>query len=231
MKNIAIVGAGQAGLLAAFGLLRQGYDVTVYAERTPEGIFNSRLPATAYLFGKACAYERELGVDYWARAGEYARGVHLDLCPAPAQRALSVSGPFSEPGYAVDLRLKYARWMAEAERRGGKVVVGPVGMAELEGIAARHDLVLVSTGKGELGRLFQRDPQRSTFDRPQRNVTAVTVRGMKRWSDISTPSVRFNLVPGVGEYFSMPFFDRIQGMGMALLMEATRAATMTASSG
>ncbi|MFX5957148.1 NAD(P)-binding domain-containing protein, partial [Acinetobacter baumannii] len=35
MRSIAIVGGGQAGLPLAFGLLEQGYQVTVVTNRTP----------------------------------------------------------------------------------------------------------------------------------------------------------------------------------------------------
>ncbi|HLL52980.1 MAG TPA: styrene monooxygenase/indole monooxygenase family protein [Myxococcaceae bacterium] len=220
MRNIGIVGAGEAGLLTAFGLLRQGYDVTLYSDRTSEQIFNGRLPASAYLFGKACAYERELGLAFWQDQGEFATNIILDVCPAPAQRALTVRAPFSQPGVSVDLRAKYARWLAELQRRGGKVVVGPVGVQELEGLASRHELVLVATGKAALGHLFGRDAQRSPHQKPLRHVTALVVRGMKPWSDTTVPSVRFTLTPGAGDYFSMPFFDRLHGMCHALLFEA-----------
>lgn len=74
MRNIGIIGAGQAGLQLGFGLLAQGYSVTVYSDRTPEQIFNARLAATTYLFGRGHQYEQELGLDFWQGQREYASG-------------------------------------------------------------------------------------------------------------------------------------------------------------
>ena len=36
MRSIAIIGSGQAGVLAAHGLLRAGHDVALYSDRSPE---------------------------------------------------------------------------------------------------------------------------------------------------------------------------------------------------
>lgn len=33
---IAIVGAGQAGCILAYALLKKGFDVTLYSDRTPD---------------------------------------------------------------------------------------------------------------------------------------------------------------------------------------------------
>jgi NADPH-dependent glutamate synthase beta subunit-like oxidoreductase len=46
MRNIGIIGAGQAGLQLGFMLLAKGYSVTVYSDRSAEQIFNARLSAT-----------------------------------------------------------------------------------------------------------------------------------------------------------------------------------------
>jgi len=65
MRSVAVLGAGIAGLIAAHGLRRAGYSVTLYSDRTPEQWLTSRPTGTAARFGPALAYERELGLAHW----------------------------------------------------------------------------------------------------------------------------------------------------------------------
>ncbi|MCY1032723.1 oxidoreductase [Corallococcus sp. BB11-1] len=220
MRNIGIIGAGQAGLQLAFGLLAKGYGVTVYSDRTPEQLFNARLAATTFLFGRACQYEQELGLDFWTDPGASAHGGDLDICMAPGQRALNVRGRLLNAGRALDLRAKYSRWLAEFERRGGTVVVRDVDVEALDALAPRHDLVLVTAGRNSFTPLFERDAGRSPHAQPQRNLMAMIVTGMKPLHDTPSPALKFFLTAGHGEYFSMPYFDRIRGPLHCILLEA-----------
>ncbi len=69
MRKIAIVGSGQAGLLAAHGMLRAGHQVRLYSDRTPEDwLSRSRPTGTAVRFTRSLAFERELGLDHWHEA-------------------------------------------------------------------------------------------------------------------------------------------------------------------
>lgn len=220
MRNIGIIGAGQAGLQLGFTLLAKGYSVTVYSDRTPEQIFNGKLTATPYLFGRAYEYERELGLDFWDPRGHFSQGGDLDVCSAPGQRALNVQGRILSPGIALDLRVKYARWLAEFERRGGTVVIDDMDEEELDALAPQHELVLVSTGRNSFTHLFERDLERSPHTRPARHLTAMILRGMKPLNDSPFPALKFILTPGHGEYFSMPYYDRIRGPLYCILIEA-----------
>ncbi|MBE1470064.1 FAD-dependent oxidoreductase [Kibdelosporangium phytohabitans] len=65
MRRIAIIGAGQAGLVLAIGLRRNGYDVTVVAERTAGEVRSGRLISNQCVFHPALARERELGINFW----------------------------------------------------------------------------------------------------------------------------------------------------------------------
>ena len=56
--------------------------------------------------------------------------------------------------------------MEEIEHRGGKVVVRCATVEDLEDLARDHDLVVVSTGRGGLTSLFDRDADRSPYDAP-----------------------------------------------------------------
>ncbi|MEL0437172.1 styrene monooxygenase/indole monooxygenase family protein [Phycobacter sp. K97] len=62
--------------------------------------------------------------------------------------------------------------------------------------------MLVASGKGEVGRLFERDAEKSPYDAPMRALALTYVKGMTPRADHS--AVCFNLIPGVGEYFVFP---------------------------
>ncbi|GLW05891.1 alanine-phosphoribitol ligase [Microtetraspora sp. NBRC 13810] len=202
MRDILIVGAGQAGLHLAIGLLQHGYDVTVVSNRTRESIRDGRVMSGQAMFGTAQAYERELGLDWWA-----------DVCPPIEGIALTVPGPEGDklldwaarldvPARSVDQRLKMPAWMGEFERLGGKLVLHDATPEDLESYAARYDLVLVAAGKGQIASLFERDPSRSPYAAPQRALAVTYVNGLAPRPDHS--AVCFNLLPGVGEYFVFP---------------------------
>jgi 2-polyprenyl-6-methoxyphenol hydroxylase-like FAD-dependent oxidoreductase len=226
MRDIGIIGAGQAGLQLGFMLLDRGYRVTVYSDRTPEQMFNAQLATTAAQFGRVTGYERELGLDFVDVRGHELAGCDLDVCPGPGQRVLNVHGRIAGAGFALDSRAKYARWLGQFERRGGKVVVGEVGLTAIESVAASHDLVLVSTGRNSFPQLFERDAERSPHDKPQRRLTALIVEGMEPLYDTTFPALKFVMTPGHGEYFSMPFHDRIRGPLYSLLFEAVPGGPM-----
>ena len=66
MARIAIIGAGQAGLLSAHALNDQGHELTLYSDRSPEDFLERARPTgTACRFDMALAWERELGLEHW----------------------------------------------------------------------------------------------------------------------------------------------------------------------
>ena len=76
MRNIAIIGSGQAGLLAAHGLIDAGYKVTLFSDRTAEQWLNeSRPTGTAARFHNSLEFERELGLDHWEKEAPKGEGV------------------------------------------------------------------------------------------------------------------------------------------------------------
>ncbi len=64
------------------------------------------------------------------------------------------------------------------------------------------ELLIVSGGKGDVSKLFERDNEKSLFDKPMRTLAAHYVHGMLPAK--SKPGVCVNLIPGAGEYFTMP---------------------------
>lgn len=203
MQTITIVGAGQAGLQLGIGLLDHGYDVTIVSNRTPDEIRDGRVMSSQCMFGTALSHERKLGIDFWAQECPPVEGISL-VVPTPHGngRAVDWSARLDVPAQSVDQRVKMPRWIAEFEHRGGKFVVQDAGVADLEGFAADSDLVIVAAGKGEISGLFERDADRSQYDKPQRALALTYVTGLTPRPEYS--AVSFNLLPGVGEYFVFP---------------------------
>jgi hypothetical protein len=203
MRSIAIVGGGQSGLQLALGLLGQGgYDVTVLTDRTAQEVHDGRIMSSQFQFDDALETERRLGIAFWEDTCPKTEAIAFNLGGPDGQVALSWAAKLDEPGMSVDQRVKFPRWMEEVERRGGKLDIRAVGVDELEQLTAAHDLVVVASGKGEIGRLFERDAERSELDRPMRALALAYVTGMKPREDFT--AVTFSLVPGIGELFWFP---------------------------
>src|SRR5258705_3790171 len=151
MKSVAIVGSGISGLAAAHGLLRAGFRVDLYSDRTPEQWLNASRPTgTAARFDLALAFERELGLNFWDDVAPKGEGVFLTFCPTRHNRLVRLVGRLRRPFQAIDVRLQSYRWMNELAARGGNVIIEQVDAAGIEGIAAQHDLTIVATGRAEL---------------------------------------------------------------------------------
>src|SRR2546423_7710665 len=120
MRKIAVVGSGITGLIAAHALLRAGFDITLYSDRTADAwLAESRPTGTAARFDLALSYERELGLNFWDDAAPAGEGVFLTFCPTLHNRLVTLVGRQRRPFQTVDVRLQSARWMEELERRGG----------------------------------------------------------------------------------------------------------------
>jgi len=69
MRNIAIVGGGQAGLLLALGLQNHGYPVTLVNNRHSEEIRCGKFLSSQCLFHTALEIEHKLGIEQWEPLG------------------------------------------------------------------------------------------------------------------------------------------------------------------
>jgi hypothetical protein len=210
MHKIAIIGSGQAGLVCAHGLRKAGCSVTLYSDRTPEAWLNeSRPTGVACRFGPTLAYERELGLSHWDTTPAKIAGVHFTFCPALHNRVVTMTGRFSEPCAAIDLRLQSHRWMADLLERGGKIEIEEVTIPKLEEIAREHDLTIVSTGKGGLSSLFPRHEPRSMYAEAQRNVAMVLFKGPPlRQEGLPFLAVKFEVIGPAGEIFWLPYHHK-----------------------
>jgi len=203
-RSIAIVGAGQAGLLLGTALLDEGYEVTVVTNRTGEEIWSGKVLSSQFMFDPALQIERDWKMDLWEASCPKVPGVNLSI-PAPnsaGKPAVDWNASLYAYGQSIDQRVKMPGWMKEFERRGGELRIENVGIPELEALTGRHDLVLVAGGKGEIVNLFGRNDARSPVRQPMRQLALSYVTGMKRHD--RQESINFNLIPGVGEYFVFP---------------------------
>ncbi|MGZ8716105.1 MAG: styrene monooxygenase/indole monooxygenase family protein [Gaiellaceae bacterium] len=202
MSRILIVGAGQAGLQLAFGLLQDGHDVTVVSNRTPDDIRGGRVMSSQCMFGAALEHERELGLNQWEAECPDIDGISMAVPSPEGGKMIDWAARLERPAQSVDQRVKMPVWMEELEQKGGTIVLHKAAIPDLEGYARDNDLVVVAAGKGDVARLFERDPARSPYDAPQRALALTYVTGMAPRPEFS--AVCFNLIPTVGEYFVFP---------------------------
>jgi len=204
MRKFTIIGGGQSGLQLGLGLLKAGHKVRVVQNRTAEEIEKGKVLSSQCMFGASVQHERDLGIDFWSDVCPPVEGINFSVPnpEAPGQKAIDWTGRLDRNAYSVDQRVKMPRWLAEFEKLGGELVIADAGIAELEDYAAEDDLVIVASGKGEIGSLFERDAGKSPFDKPQRALALTYVKGMTPRPEHS--AVCFNLIPGVGEYFVFP---------------------------
>ncbi len=227
MRKIAIIGAGQAGLLTAHGLLQAGYDVTLYSNRSAEQFLNdSRPTGTACRFGPALDYERELGLNHWDNIAPAIEGVYLAYAMQPRIPFINLSGHFSQTAAAIDLRLQSHRWMNDFEAQGGTIRIETVDINRLDEIAAENDLTILATGKADLTQIFERNEARSVYHEPQRNLAMVIVKNVGEFERIPFKPVKFNFVDSIGESFIVPYHHKDNITSWNLVFEAKPGSRM-----
>lgn len=204
MRKVTIVGGGQSGLQLGIGLLQKGYEVRVVQNRTGDEIAAGRVMSSQCMFDAAVQNERDLGIDFWSDKCPPVEGIGFTV-PNPevaGERLINWAGRLENPAYSVDQRVKIPVWMQKFTEMGGNLVISDAGISDLESYTRQDDLVIVASGKGEIGQLFERDAEKSTFEKPMRALALTYVKGMTPRPEHS--AVCFNLIPGVGEYFVFP---------------------------
>jgi len=203
--KVAIIGAGQSGLQIGMGLLKNGFEVTIINNRTAEEVANGRVMSSQFMFDMAIQNERDLGIEFWE--GTCPPGESLGLALAnpekEGEKVFEWVGNLDKIGMAVDQRVKFPRWMDEFEKMGGNLVIADADVAYMDKLSQENDLVLVCAGKGDIVRMFERDDEKCMYDQPMRALALTYVTGM---TPNENPGVRFNLIPGVGEYFVFPAY-------------------------
>lgn len=204
MRNIMIVGAGQSGLQLALSLQKKGYSVTVTSNRSADDIRTGKVLSSQCMFHDSLQQERDRGLNFWESECPTVDGIsfvvpHPEI---PGEKALSWSHRLDHYAQSVDQRVKVPGWMNEFQKRGGEIVFKEASIDDMEQWTQTYDLVIVAAGKGAIAQMFERDAQRSPYDKPQRALALTYVHGMTPREEYS--AVNFNMIPGVGEYFVFP---------------------------
>ena len=193
--RIGVVGSGPGGLHLSLFLQKHDVTTTLYSERTADEIRASKLPNTAIHWWDVRKREAELGVDHW-EGGQVGNQFWVGL-PEP----LYFRGNFTAKSSIVDNRLYCATLLEDYIERGGEVVYGAVQADALVGLSEKHELVVLSSGKGSLTELFPRIPEYSLTE-PKRRLCTGIYRGI---TNPEPEVLGVNLVPGTGELYEMPF--------------------------
>jgi hypothetical protein len=202
MRNITIVGAGQSGLQLGLGLAQNGYRVRIVSNRVAQDIATGKVMSSQFMFNDALQSERDLGINYWEKQCPYVEGLGVSVGAPGGGKAIDWVYALDKPGQAVDQRVKYPGWMKKFQEIGGELVIHDAGIADLENYARSSDLVIVAGGKGDITKLFERDSDRSPFDKPQRALALTYVTGLVPYP--SPTRIAFSIAPTVGEYFVFP---------------------------
>jgi len=177
MPDIAIIGAGIAGLHLGLWLQTHGIQPTVYAEHPPEQLRSARLPSTAAFYGTVRAHMRELGIAHWDDPDTSTRAFDFGIKDMPH---FGFRVPVVPPMQFIDMRVYLPQLLADFTSRGGTVITsGALDAPALTRLAEGHELIVVASGRGELASIFPRVPERSPYTTPQRRIMAGLFHGIR----------------------------------------------------
>jgi flavin reductase (DIM6/NTAB) family NADH-FMN oxidoreductase RutF/flavin-dependent dehydrogenase len=204
------VGAGPAGATLALGLLQHGCAVTLVTDRTPEQIRSGRVMSSQVTFESALEVETALGIDALQPAPPPISRMTYDARWADGT-GTAFTTTLPTPARSLDLRLKLPAVLGAVAEAGGEVVVRQADVDDVERLAATHDLVVVSTGRGGLADLFTVDEERTPYDRAQRSASLTYLTGVRPADEGGAGdagggggALRYHAVEGVGEVFTCP---------------------------
>jgi hypothetical protein len=216
MRKIAIIGAGEAGAQLALGLQREGYQITLFSDRSAAQIRTGKVMSSQCMFPTALAAEAQLSSALTRLYdGDDVPGINsirLRVEGETGAEAIEWEAPLEGTAHSVDQRIKSAAWIEAFVAGGGDFRIEKVTPRMLEELSRDYELVIVSTGKGEVAQIFPKDRSKSPFDRPQRVLALnyVSVEGASldtpatKATDQPSDSIRMSVVAGVGEFFTFP---------------------------
>lgn len=214
MRKIAIIGAGESGAQLALGLQREGYAVTLFSDRSAAQTRTGKVMSSQCMFATALAAEAQMSSAltslYNGAAGAVVPAINAIRMRVEGEHgadAIEWEAPLEGTAHSVDQRIKSAAWIEAFVAGGGDFRIEKVTPRMLEELSRDFELVIVSTGKGEIGQIFPKDRSKSPFDRPQRVLALNYVSpGAPNGEQAGQPgdSIRMSAVPGVGEFFTFP---------------------------
>jgi len=166
------------------------------------------------MWGPARAAERELGLALWDDEAPRITRLRFTVA-AGGEPALDWTGLLTDEAISVDQRIKAPELMDRLD--GEAMVIHPVTAKELDALHAEFDGVIVSTGKGDLGRIFPTNTDLTVHTGPPRHLSVIYLRDVCLGDDAET--ARFTLIPGVGEFIFMPTLS-LDGPCLSVLIEA-----------
>lgn len=216
MKSIAIIGAGPVGLHFGFALLKAGISkVTLFSDRTPEVYGAGKLANTAAFFAYVQEKEKSLGLNFWDDVTPRGMGLHLEVHLPTGATVATIDAAFRDgvTAQGVDYRIRIPRWMQEFVHRGGDLRIENIDAERLDAIASEYDATFVAVGKGAMNGLFERDAERSEFDKPARHMGVLllegeSITGRDAWPEVGFPHLRLHTIFGVGDVFSIPMYGK-----------------------
>lgn len=198
MRSFLIIGAGQAGLQLGVGLLQKGYKITLVSDKSSADFLKGPILSTQGLFNSALQNERDLRLNFYEPYCPKNTTVSFKILLS--EQPIVFQGKIQSFSQAVDQRLKFSRWLDHFVILGGELLIRTVTVSDLEVLASKYDLVLIASGKGELGQLFKRNETESIYHKPQRILAAQYFRSMR---PMQPYGIHVTIIPGVGEYFTM----------------------------
>ncbi|PWR18668.1 styrene monooxygenase subunit StyA [Zavarzinia compransoris] len=209
-KRIGIIGAGTAGLHLALYLQKHGVKTTIFTDRPSSEYRGMRLLNTVAHHAVTVRRETELGVNFWPAEGYFGHYYYVGT-PEPVK----FFGALEEPSRAVDYRIYQPKLMDEYARRGGDLRITEIRHGDIADISNNYDLLVVCTGKGPFGQMFQHQPAHSPFTQPQRALCVGLFKGIR---EPETRAVTMYFSPGAGEMIEIPTLS-FNGMVSALVIE------------
>lgn len=212
-NRINIIGAGESGLFLSICLIKRGFDVTLYTEKKKEEIIKSPPTSSQAVFKTGLNYLKQHRLDFWENDAPKNNEVEFSLIAPNGASAFSWKGETSGYFQSIDQRIKFSKWIECFCNLGGKIIYKKIDTSDLHKIQNRSDLTILATGKGKLSNIFKKDPQKSQFNKPQRKILLAYVTG----ANDATKGVRFNALPGIGEFFTLKGLSRDGVCHMTLL--------------
>ncbi|KIH99136.1 monooxygenase [Streptomonospora alba] len=212
MADIGIIGSGVAGLHLGLFLRQHDIPVTIYSDRSPQQIAESRLPNTVAHHHATLERERALGVEHWdpQKYGYFANHHYLG-----GPRPLAFRGDLRAPARALDYRIYLPTLIEDFRERGGGFELRPIKPENVVDLSSRHDIVIVASGGTGLSAMFPKRAAASPYELPQRRLCAALFHGV----DHPDPKgMSLSVSPGHGELLELPMYS-FAGHVTALLFE------------